>query len=218
MYLSNLEPPLIEQRRDKMVHIFKKGTNGKTLVLLHGTGGSEKDLLDIGKHIDPEANLLGVRGNVSEYGMSRFFKRKSMGVFDEESLIEEAHNLKDYLHEHAKIYRFDPKKMIAVGYSNGANIASAMAFLHGKVFKSMILLHPMVPIRGISIPNLGRMSVFIGAGQNDQMMPEHEVHELTQIYQSANAEVSVFWTEFGHQLSKEELDAAKVWYLEINND
>ena len=201
-----------------MVHIFKKGTNGNTLVLLHGTGGNEKDLLAIGSFIDPEDNLLGIRGNVMEYGMARFFKRKSMGIFDEDSLREEAENLKDFLSDNARIYQFDPKKMIAVGYSNGANIASAVAFMYGKIFQKMILLHPMVPMRGISIPDFRRMNVFIGAGRNDQMMPEHEVNELTQIYQSANAEVDVFWTDYGHQLSKEELEAAKRWYHEEMSD
>ncbi len=199
-----------------MVHIFKKGANGKTLVLLHGTGGTEKDLLQIGQMIDPNANLLSVRGNVMEYGMARFFKRKSMGVFDEASLIEEAENLTYFLHDQAKLYRFDQKQMIAIGYSNGANIASAITFLHGKIFQRMILFHPMVPIRHVKVPDLRRMKVFIGAGENDQMMPEHEVQELTQIYQSANAEVDVFWTVYGHQLSKEELDAAKGWYVENN--
>lgn len=198
-----------------MIHIFKKGTNKKTLVLLHGTGGNEKDLLQIGKLIDPEANIFAVRGNVLEYGMARFFKRKSMGVFDEESLKDEAENLKYFLKDNARTYGFDPKQMIAVGYSNGANIASAVAFLHGKVFQHMILFHPMVPIRGINIPNLNPMKIFIGAGENDEMMPEHEVHELTQIYSSANASVDVFWTPYGHQLAKEELESAKLWYKDI---
>lgn len=195
-----------------MVHIFKKGTNGNTLVLLHGTGGNEKDLIAVGTLIDPDANLLGIRGNVMEYGMARFFKRKSIGVFDEESLKEEVDNLKDFLYDHSRIYRFETNKMIAIGYSNGANIASAMAFYHGKVFQKMILFHPMVPTRGVHVPDLRRMDIFIGAGENDQMMPEHEVHELKEIFQSANAKVDVFWTEYGHQLSKEELEAAKKWY------
>jgi phospholipase/carboxylesterase len=194
--------------------VFKKGTNDKTLVLLHGTGGNEKDLLAIGEMIDPEANLLGIKGNVSEYGMARFFKRKSMGVFDEENLVEEAENLKEILIDYAKHYRFDSQKMIAIGYSNGANMASAIALLFGKVFSKMILFHPMVPIRNVKHPDLDRMQVFIGAGVNDHMMPEHEVSELTQMFESANAQVDVFWTSYGHQLSKEELDAAKRWYDE----
>ena len=197
-----------------MIHIFKKGTNDVTLVLLHGTGGNEKDLLSIGAMIDPNANLLGIKGNVSEYGMSRFFKRKSMGVFDEESMRMEAENLKDFLFEYSKHYQFDVNKMVAVGYSNGANIASAVVFLHGKKFKKMLIFNPKVPIRGVKLADLKRMQIFIGAGENDQMMPEHEVSELTQIFESANAEVDVFWTSYGHQLSKEELDAAKAWYQE----
>lgn len=195
-----------------MIHIFKKGQNGKTLFLLHGTGGNEHDLISIGKLIDPEANILSVRGSVLEYGMPRFYKRKSMTAFDFESLVEETHNLRDFLEDYSRTYKFDRSKVVAIGYSNGANIAASILFHYESAFEKAILFHPMVPIRGLELPNLNHTKIFIGSGHYDQMMPEHEVQELIQMFESANAIVEVFWTDYGHQLSKEEVLAAKAWY------
>ncbi|MFH1693215.1 MAG: alpha/beta hydrolase [Bacillota bacterium] len=195
-----------------MKHIFIKGTKDITLLMLHGTGGNENDLLSLANHIDPEANVLSVRGNILEYGMPRFFKRLTMGVFDTESIIDETHNLYDFVRSSSKTYKFDCQKVVAIGYSNGANMAISVLFHFEKAFHKAILFHPMVPLRGIDLPNLKGTKVFIGAGRNDKMMPDHEVEELTQMLQSANANVEVFWTDYGHQLSREEIDVAKSWY------
>lgn len=195
-----------------MQHIFLKGTNGITLLMLHGTGGDEKDLLPIAKQIDPNANVLSVRGNISEYGMPRFYKRKSIDVFDVESLVDETHNLCDFVRKSSKTYQFDCKRVVAIGYATGANIATSVLFHYEQAFHKAILFHPMVPMRDVDLPNLKGTKVFIGAGRNDKMMPNHEVEELTQMLQSANASVEVFWTDYGHQLSREEISAAKAWY------
>lgn len=195
-----------------MVHIFEKGINDKTLVLFHGTGGNEEDLLLVAKAIDPEANVLSLRGDVLEYGLPRFYKRKSMDAFDFESLVEETHNIREFIDECSIKYKFDRYQTVAIGYSNGANIATSILFHYEKAFEKAILFHPMVPIRGVDLADLNLTKIFIGAGRSDQMMPAHEVAELTQILESANAEVEVFWTDYGHQLSKEEVAAAKVWY------
>ncbi len=195
-----------------MEHLFIQGKKDVTLLLLHGTGGNEHDLLSVGKQIDPDANILSVRGNVIEYGMPRFFKRKAIGVFDEESLVEETHNLCDFVRSSGTKYKFDCKKVVAIGYSNGANIAVSVLFHYEQAFQKAILFHPMVPLRNIDLANLKGTKVFIGAGKADRMMPEHEVEELTQMLHSANADVEVFWTEYGHQLSREEIKAAQAWY------
>jgi phospholipase/carboxylesterase len=195
-----------------MKHIYQKGTKEVTFLMLHGTGGNEYDLLPIAKHIDSEANVLSVRGNVMEYGMPRFFKRLAMGVFDVESLIEETHNLYEFIQDSAKQYGFDPKKVIAIGYSNGANIASSILMHYKKAFSKAILFHPMVPLRNIELPDMSEVEIFVGAGKNDHMMPEHEVHELIKIFESRNAHVDLFWSDNGHQLTKEEIEAAKQWY------
>lgn len=107
-----------------MKHIYQAGTNDVTLLLLHGTGGNEFDLLPLAKHIDPNANVLSVRGNVLEYGMPRFFKRLAMGVFDMDSLAEETEALYQFVDDASKQYNFNRANVIPVGYSNGANIAA----------------------------------------------------------------------------------------------
>ena len=198
-----------------MIHLFEKGANQNTLVLLHGDGGNEHDLISVAHMIDPHANILSLRGNIMEYGMPRFYKRKSIGDFDHESMIEETHNIRDFIDDCSKLYRFDRDLVTVVGYSHGANIATCILFHFEKAFHKAILFHPMVPIRHISLPNLDHTKVFIGAGKFDYLMPEHEVEELTQMFESANAEVDVFWTDYGHQLSKEEINAAKQWYKEV---
>src|SRR5690625_1592958 len=114
----------------KMKHIFQKGNDPSkpTLLLLHGTGGTEQDLLPLSENIDPDANILSVRGNVSENGMPRFFRRLAEGVFDEEDLIFRTKELNEFLDEAAETYGFDRDQVVAVGYSNGANIAASLLF------------------------------------------------------------------------------------------
>lgn len=195
-----------------MKYIFKKGKNEKTLLLLHGTGGSETDLLSIGKMIDDEANILSIRGQVLENGMSRYFKRLSIGVLDEADLVFRTHELKAFIDLMSQTYQFDTSKMIAFGYSNGANIASSLLFHYKDVLKGAILSHPMVPIRGISVPDLTHTKVFIGASNNDPLTTLEETHELKDIYESAQADVSLYVGSHGHRLSQEELDEAIKWY------
>jgi len=195
-----------------MKHIFHKGTNGKTLFLLHGTGGNEEDLIPIGKHLDPNANILSVRGNVLEYGMPRFFKRLAMGVFDIESLKEETENLYQYLQEASNDYQFDSKNVTVIGYSNGANIALSVIFHYENAFNQAILFHPMIPIRDLELPSLKEMKIFIGAGTNDQMVSQNETYELLRLLENQNAHVKVCWTNQGHQLNKDEILEAKIWY------
>ena len=132
-----------------MKHIFKKGPNPEkpTLLLLHGTGGNEYDLLPLGEKIDREANVLSVRGNVLENGMPRFFRRLAEGVFDEEDLIFRTKELNEFLDEASARYGFDRSNIVAVGYSNGANIAGSLLFHYRDALKGAILHHPMVPRR-----------------------------------------------------------------------
>lgn len=130
-----------------MIHLYKKGTSENTLLLLHGTGGDENDLLEIGNLIDSEANILSVRGNVVESGMNRYFKRLRPGVFDLDDLEKRTVELYEFINEASKKYEFDRNKVIAVGYSNGANIAASMLFSIENAIKGAILLRPMVPRR-----------------------------------------------------------------------
>ncbi|MER2010399.1 MAG: alpha/beta hydrolase [Psychrobacillus sp.] len=199
-----------------MKHLFFPGENSSrpTLLLLHGTGGNEHDLVGLGKEIDSSANILSVRGNVLENGMPRFFKRLAEGVFDLEDLQARTEELKSFLDEAAQTYKFDRDQVVAIGYSNGANIAGNLLFEYKDAVKGAILHHPMVPRRGVEIPVMSGTSVFIGAGKNDFMCPAAESEELKDLLQNAGASVEMHWHEYGHQLTQSEVQAAKEWYQE----
>lgn len=197
-----------------MKHIFQKGADETrpTLLLLHGTGGTEQDLLPLAEIIDKDANVLSVRGNVSENGMPRFFRRLAEGVFDEEDLIFRTNELNEFLDEAAEKYGFDRDNITAVGYSNGANIAASLMFHHKDALKTAILHHPMVPRRGIELPNLEGKRAFIAAGTNDPICPPQESEELHELLEKAGADVEIFWDNRGHQLTMNEVNAATAWY------
>ncbi|WP_338471407.1 alpha/beta hydrolase [Niallia sp. XMNu-256] len=200
-----------------MKHIFQKGKNPEkpTLLLLHGTGGNELDLLPLAGMIDAEANVLSVRGNVLENGMPRFFRRLAEGVFDEEDLVFRTNELNQFLDEAAEKYGFDQGNVIAIGYSNGANIAASLLFHYRDALKAAILHHPMVPRRGIELPDLTGKSVFIAAGTNDPICSPEESTELQALLEQANAKVELHWENRGHQLTGEEVKAAGQWYQQL---
>ncbi len=195
-----------------MQHLFEKGNKEITFLLLHGTGGTERDLIGLAKEIDPEANILSVRGQVTEQGMPRFFRRIAEGVFDMEDLRFRTDELLAFMKESAVQYGFDLHKVVAIGYSNGANIAGNLLFRHQGSLAGAILHHPMVPDREASIPSLADVRVWIGAGTNDFMCPPQESEELEQLLSGAGASVQVEWFDYGHQLTMPEVQAAKAWY------
>ncbi|WP_186580544.1 alpha/beta hydrolase [Aquibacillus kalidii] len=197
-----------------MKHIFKEGIDKSkpTLLLLHGTGGTEQDLLPIASMIDDEAAVLSVRGNVSENGMPRFFRRLAEGVFDEEDLIFRTKELNDFLDEASNQYGFDRDNIVAIGYSNGANIAGSLLFHFENTLMAAVLHHPMVPRRGVELPNLDGTEVFISAGHNDPLCTEQESIDLQSLLENSGGNVTVHWENNGHQLTRTEVEAAKVWY------
>ncbi|MDP4550036.1 alpha/beta hydrolase [Alkalihalobacillus macyae] len=196
-----------------MKHIFKEGkAELPVLLLLHGTGGTEEDLLPLAELIAPEHSILSVRGNVSENGMPRFFKRLSEGVFDEEDLIERTHELNSFIDDSADQYGFDRTNVIAIGYSNGANIAASLLFHDKNALRGAILHHPMVPLRSIELPDLSEKHIFIGAGENDPICSSDETRELKQLLDNAGAEVTVHWETSGHQLTQSEAKKAAEWF------
>ncbi|MYL32836.1 carboxylesterase [Pontibacillus yanchengensis] len=196
-----------------MEYIFQQGAqDAPVLLLLHGTGGNERDLLPLAEMIDSGASVLSVRGNISENGMPRFFKRLREGVFDEEDLQFRTKELAEFLDEMAEEHQFDRSNVIAVGYSNGANIAGSLLFHYADVLKGAILLHPMVPMRGLNLPDMKGAPVFIGAGTNDPICSPEETKELNSILNEQGASVTIHWENNGHQLTKPEIDQAKDWY------
>jgi predicted esterase len=185
--------------------------NASTLLLLHGTGGTERDLLGLGRRLAPQAALLSPRGQIVEQGMARFFRRLAEGVFDTEDLIARTHQLADFVAEAGTAYGFDPSRVIAVGFSNGANIAASLLLLHPNVLAGAILFAPMVPLEPQSLLSLSGVPVFLGAGRQDPLVPVENAERLAQILRDAGASVTLHWHPGGHALTPDTVSAAATW-------
>lgn len=196
-----------------MKHIFLKRTNPeKTLVLFHGTGGTEEDLIPIGKRIDPEANILSLRGTVNEHGMNRFFKRLEEGIFDEDDIQIRAEEIIKFLETVSKEYEFSLDHLTGIGYSNGANIIAALYYLYGNKFSKAILFHAMVPLKETPTTSLENTQIFMGAGENDPIVPYKNTQRLAKQFRTMKSEVTVHTYSNGHSLTADEVNDAAIWY------
>ncbi|MGK0619735.1 alpha/beta hydrolase [Meiothermus cerbereus] len=197
------------------VHHFEAGTSSHTLLLLHGTGGNEHDLVPMAHQLAPGAAVLSPRGKVLENGAPRFFRRLAMGVFDEEDLKAQAADLAQFVWEATRRYGLDASQVYALGYSNGANMAAALMLLHPEVLAGAILLRPVLPLEVAPLPNLIGKTAFLAAGTQDAWSPVARVQALADRLENAGARVQLRWQQGGHQLHPEELSAAKAW-LDLN--
>jgi phospholipase/carboxylesterase len=193
------------------IHRWVSGNSSRTLLLFHGTGGDERDLLELGREIDGDAALLSPRGKVLENGASRFFRRLAEGVFDEKDVVVRAHDLAQFITAAADAYKIDLNNLVAVGYSNGANIAAAMMLLGVAKFSNAILFRAMVPLSKIDIPHLKTSRVFISAGQFDPIAQVSIAERLAQLFQSAGAQVTFKLQASGHELTANDVEAAREW-------
>jgi len=181
------------------------------MLLLHGTGGDENDLVELGRALAPGASLLSPRGRVLERGMPRFFRRLAEGVFDLEDLRRRTAELAQFVREAADVYRFGGARIVAVGYSNGANIAAALLLLEPGVLAGAVLFHAMVPIVPQVVPDLSSTPVFLSGGRSDAMIPPRETERLAELLQGAGARLAVSWQPGGHSLTSDEVQAAREW-------
>ena len=181
------------------------------MLLLHGTGGDENDLVPLGRELAPGAAILSPRGKVSEYGAARFFRRLAEGVFDREDLVFRTHELAGFIEAAAEEYGFDLSRLVAVGYSNGANIAASLMLLHPGLLRAAILFRAMVPFEPDVVPDLSGMPVFLAAGRMDQMIAPENTERLAKILREAGADLDLRWRDTGHPLTYEEIAEAKVW-------
>src|SRR6266852_6517247 len=156
------------------VHEFVPGSLKRTLLLLHGTGGNERDLIPLGRELDPNASLLSPRGKVLENGMPRFFRRVAEGVFDLDDLKKRTHELADFVVGASRHYKLAANHIVAVGYSNGANIAASMLLLRPEILHAAILFRAMVPLVPDNMPDLSSVRVWIGAGNQDPIIAPSE--------------------------------------------
>jgi len=201
--------------RPDFIHEFVPGTSSRTLLLLHGTGGNERDLIPLGRELDANAALLSPRGKILENGMPRFFRRLAEGVFDLEDLKYRANELADFVSAAAQHYGFASDKLAAVGYSNGANIAGAMLLLRPEVLANAILFRAMVPLHPDKLPNLSSVRVWIGAGDQDPIVPASETKRLAELLRQAGADVTIQFAQAAHGLTNDDINEARGWLGEL---
>ncbi len=191
-----------------MISVFHPGTS-PTLLLLHGTGGDENDLIPLGQLLRPGAALLSPRGQILENGQPRFFRRLAPGVFDEDDLIRRTHELADFVADQSA--RQNLGKIIAVGYSNGANIAAAMLLLRPDALSGAILFRAMLPLEPPQPPQLDNIPVLLLAGRADSMIPQESTQRLAVLLEQAGADLTLEWRDCGHGLEQPEFLFAQSW-------
>jgi predicted esterase len=196
------------------IHRFVPGEDPlvETLLVLHGTGGNENDLVGIGQAIAPGAAILSPRGNVLENGAPRFFKRVAEGVFDPKEVRSRGEELARFIRAAAVTYRLDPSRIFALGYSNGANIASTVMLIEPGSIQASILLRPMLVYEPPEKNDLTGSSVFISAGRMDPIVPTASVEQLAQLFRSTNADVTLKWQLAAHSLVPSEVREAAEWF------
>ncbi len=189
-------------------HIEIDNKAPQTLFLFHGTGGDEHDFLFLNDELNYKYNLVGLRGNVDENGMSRFFRRLSPGVFDQENITSEAHKLSEFVTEWNTAHVISPESTVFFGYSNGANMILALMFLFPTLVKNAIFLHPMLPFDPDRTLDLSSQRLFITSGAEDPLVSRSETQKLIQKLTDRNAHVQQEEYPGGHELSSQELHTA----------
>jgi phospholipase/carboxylesterase/glyoxalase family protein len=195
-------------------HRFVAGApngDGLTLLLLHGTGADESDLIPVGQALAPDAALLSPRGKVLENGMPRFFRRLAEGVFDLEDLKLRTDELAEFVIHAAQKYDLRTGRILAVGYSNGANIASSLMLTHPHVLTGGVLFRPMVSVNPAAPPDLHESKILLAAGRRDPIVSPGETERLSELLTEAGATVSTHWHNGGHALGRDDIDAAAKW-------
>ncbi len=182
-----------------------------TLLMLHGTGGNEQDLVPLAADLLPGAGVLSPRGKVLERGMPRFFRRLAEGVFDLDDLRQRTAELAAFIGEASAHYKFDPSRVVAVGFSNGANIAASLLLLAPGVLRGAVLFRAMVPIVPDPLPAIPGTPVLISNGRVDPLVSVAETERLAALLRSAGADVTLLWHQAGHQLLPDDVTKARDW-------
>jgi phospholipase/carboxylesterase len=198
-------------------YVFLPATDPQapTLVLLHGTGADEHDLLALGEHLRDGGAVISPRGRVSEHGMNRWFRRLSEGVFDTEDVIRRAADLADYIAAAVAEHHLDPSNVILSGFSNGANIAAAVLLLHPGTARGGVLFSSMLPVRPDTLPDLSTTAVFMSAGRVDDMAPADQAEALAALLTDAGAAVELRWHDLGHGIDADQLEAASAFLAKL---
>jgi predicted esterase len=195
------------------LHVFEPASDegSPVLLILHGTGGNERDLLPLAHALWPGAAVLSPRGKVLEHGKPRFFRRLAEGVFDLEDLRLRTHELAAFLRAAAARYRFDLEDVIAAGFSNGANIAGSLLLLEPGSLAGAVLFRAMVPIVPEPLPELGGTPVLLSNGRRDPLVAPAETERLAALLRRGGADVTLAWQDAGHELTANDVDTARDW-------
>jgi phospholipase/carboxylesterase len=177
------------------------------LLLFHGTGGNETDLIDLGRQLMPAAHLIAPRGDVSEGGALRFFRRTGEGVYDMDDFARATKKMSQFIAE--QIDRLAPSSVAALGYSNGANILASVLFAAPNRIDHAVLMHPLIPFEPAPQPALAGRQVLITAGRRDPISPAALTERLARYFTAQGAEAAITWHDGGHEIRQTELAAAE---------
>lgn len=195
------------------IHNFVEAKEGTDIVLLllHGTGGTENDLIPLGRDINKSAAILSPRGKILENGAPRFFKRLAEGVFDLDDLKFRTGELSDFMEKASDLYKFNLERVVAIGYSNGANMAASLLLLRPRVVSTAILFRPMVPLVPEILPKLSSKNIFVSGGLYDPIVPKVETERLVDLLKKCGANIFVHWENSGHELRSQEITVTRNW-------
>ena len=199
------------------IHHFEESTAAgpgpapPVLLLLHGTGGDEQDLIPLGRTLAPGLALLSPRGKVLEQGMPRFFRRLALGVFDEADLRFRSAELAEFLTAARAHYALEDRPLYALGYSNGANIAAALLLLHPKALAGAVLLRATMPLQPEATPDLAGKPILIAQGHDDPYVPSAQGQALESMLRAAGAEIEILRVAQGHPLEQVEMEPIRLW-------
>lgn len=201
---------------EDFVHVFEPAieADAPTVLLLHGTGADENDLLPLGRALAPGAALLSPRGQVSESGMNRWFRRLREGVFDVKDLIRRTAELADFVTAATKAYGLDPARIVVSGFSNGASTGAALLLLHPHLISGAALFAAGAPLQGREPDpvDLSGTRVFLGSGVADPITTIDQAHLLASQLRGRGAQVQACEHPGGHQLAPQVLTQARDWF------
>jgi predicted esterase len=197
-------------------HVFEPGTGGWTILLLHGTGGDEHDLVPLGRQLAPGAALLSPLGKVREGTAPRFFRRLAVGELDIPDLLVRTDELAEFVHAAGAAYELDPARVVALGFSNGANIAVSLLFRHPGLLRGACLLRPMLPYEPEASLDLAGTEVLVAAGSHDPYTSSANLEQLVQTLERAGADVTTHVEQgAGHGLTQNDLTVTAHWFEHV---
>ncbi|RST85099.1 alpha/beta hydrolase [Aquibium carbonis] len=192
---------------DSYIHRREQGAPGQPLVFaFHGTGGDENQLVDLARELVPGATIVSPRGDVSEFGSARFFRRTGEGVYDMDDLARATDKMAGFVEAHVAAEK--PSRVLAFGYSNGANILASVLFAHPGLFDAVALMHPLIPFQPRIEGSLAGRPILVTAGERDPICPPNLTRRLESWLADAGAAVTMHWHQGGHELRPDEVSAA----------